>query len=54
MPLHSAVVSGYTIYFFAGAISDAVGALFSLILFWGMVNPGIRSELSKERGGIVV
>ncbi len=40
--------------FFAGAISDAVGALFSLILFWGMVNPGIRSELSKERGGIVV
>lgn len=35
--------------FYAGAISDAVGALFSLILFWGMVNPRKKSELSKER-----
>ena len=35
--------------FYAGTISDAVGALFSLILFWGAINPRIRRELSKER-----
>lgn len=35
--------------FYAGTISDAVGALFSLILLWGIINPRIRSELSKER-----
>lgn len=47
MPLYSAVVSGYTICFYAGTISDAVGAIFSLILFWGVIDPRIRRELGS-------
>lgn len=35
--------------FYVGTISDAVGALFSLILFWRAIDPRIRRELSKER-----
>ena len=35
--------------FYAGTISDAVGAIFSLILFWGVIDPRIRRELGKER-----
>lgn len=31
--------------FFAGSISDAVGATFSLLLFWRIINPKLKKEL---------
>lgn len=34
--------------FYAGTISDAVGALFSLLLFFCMINPKIKRELNFE------
>lgn len=38
--------------FYAGAISDAVGASFSLLLFFCIINPKIRRELSLVGNGI--
>jgi len=31
--------------FYAGTISDIIGALFSLILFWGVINSKLKKEL---------
>ena len=42
------MVSDIRYVFYAGSISDAVGAMFSLVVFLRIVNPNLKNELNQR------